>query len=95
MGEALTRSPAEVALLEARHVNRLADALLLAAAEYAEREQLSDGAMLGALGVALGRVLGNVARQGDQPLPRLVECVLRQVHRTAKVEFARRSWPLG
>lgn len=75
---------------EAREAARLADSLLLLASEQAEARRLSEGAVLGALTVALGRVAGSVARQNGQTLDRFSKFVVRHFRRVAKMEFARR-----
>ena len=81
-------------LVEARHVNRLADALLIAAAEHAQDEGLSEGALLGAFAIALGRVTGSAAREGRESVTLLGERVVEQVRRVARLEFGRRAWTL-
>ena len=81
-------------LVEARYVNRLADALLVAAAEHAEGEGLSEVALLGAFAIALGRVTGSAAREGRQSVTLLMEHVVEQVRRVAWLEFGRRPGAL-
>ena len=81
-------------LVEARHVTRLADALLVAAAEHAQDAGLSEGAILGAFAIALGRVTGSAAREGRQSVTLLMEHVVEQVRRVAWLEFGRRPGAL-
>ena len=81
-------------LVEARYVNRLADALLIAAAEHAQDEGLAEVALLGAFAIALGRVTGSAAREGRQSVTLLMEHVVEQVRRVAWLEFGRRPGAL-
>src|SRR5437870_2549876 len=81
-------------LVEARYVNRLAEALLIAAAEHAQDAGLSEGVILGAFAIALGRVTGSAAREGRQSVTLLMEHVGDQVRRVAWLEFGRRPGAL-
>lgn len=80
--------------LEARYTARLAEALTRLASEHATEHQLSDGAVLGALVLVLGRTAGAVARSQQPDFTQFLDFLVRQVRRAVVGEYGRRPYTL-
>ena len=79
---------------EARQASILADALWTATAEEAHDYLLSEGCVVGALTLLLGKVAGRIAQAHGHDFAQYTSFIIQEFRKAAWAEHRRRAWPI-
>lgn len=78
----------------ARRASTLADALWTATAEAAHDYCLSEGCVVEALTLLLGKVAGRIAQANGHDLAKYTSFIIQEFRKVAWAEHRRRPWPI-
>lgn len=67
---------------------------MMATSEEATAHHLSEGCVVGALTLLLGKIVGTIARERGHDLPEYVTFIVGEVRKIAWAEHRRRPWPI-
>jgi len=79
---------------DTQHARILADALWTATAEEAVGHALSEGCVVGALTLLLGKAAGRIARARGYDLAQYTSFIMQEFRKIAWAEHRGRPWPI-